>query len=114
MATTRFAYNFTNLLTFFTEGAQWRLPYGVSKIGITVMTYIFNKEYEKNDVLVLCVCPGFVSTDMNQHKGNLPVEEGTYTTRYLSMGDFDEIKNKNEYFWAEKKPWNWYNSFNKS
>nr|CAB3228067.1 carbonyl reductase [NADPH] 1-like [Phallusia mammillata] len=62
--------------------------YGVSKLGVTVMTRIHAKlmrEQGKNDVLVNACCPGWVRTDMAGPKATKSPEEGAETPVYLAL-----------------------------
>jgi len=56
--------------------------YGMSKVGVTVMSIIQQREIDeqgKEDVVVNACCPGYVSTDMSSHKGPLTIDEGAVT-----------------------------------
>jgi len=62
--------------------------YGVSKIGVTVMTRIFARrlrEENKNDILLNCCCPGWVRTDMAGPNAKLSPDEGAETPVYLAL-----------------------------
>jgi len=62
--------------------------YGVSKIGVTVMTFIHArrlKEQGKNDILLNCCCPGWVRTDMAGPKAPKTPDEGAETPVYLAL-----------------------------
>ncbi|XP_060075578.1 carbonyl reductase [NADPH] 1-like [Ylistrum balloti] len=62
-------------------------PYALSKIGITLMTFIQQREF-LNDVrpgiVVNTCCPGFVNTIMTSHRGTLSPDEGADTPLYLA------------------------------
>jgi len=58
--------------------------YGVSKIGVTVMTRIHARQLREKDILVNCCCPGLVRTDMNPRNPKSP-EEGAETPVYLAL-----------------------------
>ena len=53
--------------------------YVVSKVGVSALTIIQQRELDKDsreDLVVNCVHPGYVDTDMTSHTGNLTIEEG--------------------------------------
>ncbi|KAI4305821.1 hypothetical protein L6164_029164 [Bauhinia variegata] len=59
------------------EANGWNkmLPaYGISKSCLNAYTRVLAKKYP--DMLINCVHPGFVNTDMNWHTGTMTVEEG--------------------------------------
>lgn len=61
--------------------------YGNSKIGVTLMSFVQQKEFDKDpreDIIVNACCPGMVATDMsgNQGKG---IDEGADTPLYLAL-----------------------------
>ncbi|KAK3719843.1 hypothetical protein RRG08_040145 [Elysia crispata] len=62
--------------------------YGVSKIGVTVMSLIQQREMDKkgaDDIVINACCPGYVDTDMTSHKGKLTIDEGAETPVFLAM-----------------------------
>jgi len=62
--------------------------YGVSKIGVTVMTRILARRLRdsgNNDVLLNCCCPGWVRTDMAGPKATLSPDQGAETPVYLAL-----------------------------
>lgn len=62
--------------------------YGMSKVGMTVMTMIQQREFDKkgaDDIVVNACCPGYVDTDMSSHKGTLTIDEGAETPVYLAL-----------------------------
>ncbi|KAL3880693.1 hypothetical protein ACJMK2_032913 [Sinanodonta woodiana] len=63
--------------------------YGVSKIGVRVMSYIqakaFAHDSSRPDIIVNSCCPGYVSTDMSSHKGTKTIDEGAVTPLYLAL-----------------------------
>ncbi|GAU88105.1 hypothetical protein RvY_00861 [Ramazzottius varieornatus] len=62
--------------------------YPMSKIGVTALTRIqqrmFDQERPGDDIIVNAVCPGYVATDMTQHKGVLTVMQGADTPVYAA------------------------------
>jgi len=63
--------------------------YGVSKIGVTLMTPIqqANMDLDKSrtDVIINACCPGYVATDLNNFSGVKTVDEGADTPVYLAL-----------------------------
>ena len=57
-------------------------PYGLSKIGVTIMSRIhanWLKEHGKQDILLNCCCPGWVHTDMGGPRAPKTPDEGAQT-----------------------------------
>uniref|UniRef100_A0A0B7ATQ6 carbonyl reductase (NADPH) n=1 Tax=Arion vulgaris TaxID=1028688 RepID=A0A0B7ATQ6_9EUPU len=87
----------SSLMKIFVQAAQDKTlekegfpesAYGVSKIGVTVMSLIQQKELDKQgkeDVVVNACCPGYVDTDMSSHKGHLTIDQGAETPVYLAL-----------------------------
>ena len=62
--------------------------YGVSKLGVTVMSRIHAKwlrEQGKNDVLLNACCPGWVKTDMAGPNAPKTPDQGAETPVYLAL-----------------------------
>ncbi|CAC5403799.1 CBR1 [Mytilus coruscus] len=62
--------------------------YGMSKVGVTVMSFIQQRELNsdpREDIVVNACCPGYVDTDMSSHKGTKTIEQGADTPVYLAM-----------------------------
>lgn len=59
------------------EAGGWSLmlpSYSISKATLNAYTRVLAKRYP--NMLINCVHPGYVNTDINWHTGPLPVEEG--------------------------------------
>ncbi|KAK2177136.1 hypothetical protein NP493_616g00025 [Ridgeia piscesae] len=84
--------------------------YGVSKIGVTVMTPIQQAELDadetRSDLVVNCCCPGYVDTDMTSHKGLKTIDEGAETPLYLALLPPNSTQPRGEYV-SEKKVVKW-------
>ena len=83
--------------------------YGMSKVGLTVLTRLQQKQFDKDpreDIVVSALCPGYVNTDMTSHKGFLTPEQGAETPIFLALlpENFNGPKGD---FWAEKKVFDW-------
>lgn len=63
--------------------------YGVSKLGVTLMTFIQqhvqDADTSKADIVINACCPGYVDTDMSSHKGTKTIDEGADTPLYLAL-----------------------------
>jgi len=62
--------------------------YGVSKMGVTAMSIIqqrdIDKDRSRSDIVINAACPGYVDTDMSSHKGTKTIDEGADTPLYLA------------------------------
>ena len=83
--------------------------YGVSKIGVTVMSRIharWLREQGKNDVLLNACCPGWVKTDMAGPKATKTPDEGAETPVYLAMLPIGETEPHGQLLWDKTvQPW---------
>nr|CAB3228058.1 carbonyl reductase [NADPH] 1-like [Phallusia mammillata] len=64
------------------------MPYGVSKIGVAVVSKILAKQLQnmgKKDVLLNSCCPGWVHTDMGGPKAPKTPKQGAETPVYLAL-----------------------------
>jgi len=63
------------------------LPYGMSKLGFTVMTKILarNLKEQGRDVLLNNCCPGWVKTDLGGSKASRTPDQGADTPVYCAM-----------------------------
>ena len=53
--------------------------YEVSKVGLSTLTRVQQRHFDQDsrpDLIVNCVHPGFVDTDMTNHVGGVPIEQG--------------------------------------
>lgn len=57
--------------------------YCVSKAAVTAYTRLLAKKYPK--MLINCVCPGWVKTDLSNHSGPLRPEEGAKSPVRLAL-----------------------------
>ncbi|XP_078686747.1 carbonyl reductase [NADPH] 1-like isoform X1 [Branchiostoma floridae x Branchiostoma belcheri] len=79
--------------------------YGMSKIGLIVLTFIQAREMEKDpreDILVNCVCPGWCKTDMTGY--DLPTRtaaQGADTAIFLALIQPKESQGQ---FFYDRKP----------
>jgi len=63
------------------------LPYGMSKLGFTVMTKILarNLKEQGRDVILNSCCPGWVQTDLGGPKASRTPDQGADTPVYCAM-----------------------------
>ena len=83
----------------FAEAGWPQSAYGVSKIAVTVATYIQQRQLSsdktRKDLVVNACCPGYVKTDMSSHKGPKSVEDGADTLVYLAtLPENTEVRGK--------------------
>ncbi|XP_071180744.1 carbonyl reductase [NADPH] 3-like [Mytilus galloprovincialis] len=69
-----------------------QFAYGVSKLGLNRLTSILQRDMsaDQRQILVNSCCPGYVDTDMSDHKGLLTVDQGADTPVYLALLPADE------------------------
>ncbi|KAG5885578.1 hypothetical protein JTB14_003776 [Gonioctena quinquepunctata] len=82
--------------------------YLVSKVGLTALTFIqqrlFDGETPYRNISVNAVHPGYVSTDLVDHKGPLTVEEGARVPLLVAL----ESDCKGKYVWCDGREVDWY------
>ena len=80
--------------------------YAVSKAGLIGATMALARaEKEKGSkVLINCLCPGYVNTDMTKGNGTKTPDEGAQTPVMLALSD---IKGVTGEFWQNEKPIKW-------
>jgi 3-oxoacyl-[acyl-carrier protein] reductase len=64
-------------------GNKGQANYAASKAGLIGLTKSVAKEYASRNILVNCVAPGFVETDMT---GGLPVEARASLLQQIALG----------------------------
>ncbi|KAK7579803.1 hypothetical protein V9T40_000432 [Parthenolecanium corni] len=84
--------------------------YVVSKVGVSALTRIQQREFDKDsrkDIIVNSVHPGYVDTDMTSHKGPLTIEEGAVAPLYCALLPENTDKPKGDYVWLDKRIIDW-------
>lgn len=84
--------------------------YNVSKVGVTALTLIQQRQFEKDlrsDIIVNAVHPGYVDTDMTNHKGPMTPEQGALAPVYLCLLPKDTAEPKGQMVWADKNVVDW-------
>ncbi|XP_075747524.1 carbonyl reductase [NADPH] 1-like [Rhipicephalus microplus] len=93
------------------EEKGWgRSAYNASKVGITVLSFIQQREFDadpREDLVVNAVHPGYVDTDMTSHKGPLTPDQGADAPTYLAMLPPNVKSPKGEFVWNDRTvtPW---------
>jgi len=84
--------------------------YAVSKVGVSAMTRIQQREMDKirpyDGILINHVHPGYSTTDLTEHKGFFTPEEGSEAPTYLALLPKDS-KLKGAYIWCDKTELDW-------
>ena len=62
-----------------------KMVYSISKLAINLFAGVLSRspEIKAKNLQVYTLCPGYVSTDMNGHKGHLTIDQGAETPLYL-------------------------------
>ncbi|CAG8653431.1 3078_t:CDS:2, partial [Cetraspora pellucida] len=86
-----------------------RQAYGVSKVGVTIMTRILGRRADKegNNIKVFACCPGWVKTDMTSNNATLTPDQGAETPVFLSLDETIVPKSPNGTFWFDKHIGEW-------
>ncbi|KAK5644712.1 hypothetical protein RI129_006012 [Pyrocoelia pectoralis] len=83
--------------------------YVISKVGVSALSIVqqrlFDKESEKRNIIVNSVHPGYVDTDMTNHKGVLTIEEGAKAPLYLALEDHGL---RGQYVWNDNSVVDWF------
>jgi len=104
----------SKLVQEFIESAQrgtnqadgWGISaYTVSKVAVSALTFIQNRQYWARGISINCVHPGYVDTDMSSHKGHFSVERGCLAPLYLALEA--PIDLKGVYMWHDKRVVDW-------
>ncbi|KAK9720677.1 short chain dehydrogenase [Popillia japonica] len=82
--------------------------YHVSKVGVSALTRVHqklvNEEYRDKNISINSVHPGYVNTDMTDHRGVLTPEEGAKSALFAAL----EAKNlKGQYIWNDNRIVEW-------
>ncbi|CAN7997392.1 unnamed protein product [Ixodes hexagonus] len=93
------------------ENGWGRSAYNISKVGVTVLSFIQQRDFDKDprsDLVVNAVHPGYVDTDMTSHKGPLTPDQGADAPTYLALLPPNVKSPRGEFVWNDRKvtPWN--------
>ncbi|KAK4011557.1 hypothetical protein OUZ56_020675 [Daphnia magna] len=89
--------------------------YIVSKVGISALTRIHQRQFDQDlreDLAVNCVHPGYVITDATFQKGEKTIQEGAEAACWLAMlppSSPDNVVPKGAYVWHDKQLVDWVN-----
>lgn len=84
--------------------------YCVSKVGLTALTFIYQKEFNKDsrpDIVINAVHPGYVDTDMTSHKGPLTPDQGAEAPVYAALLPKNVDKPRGQFIWNDKSIVEW-------
>jgi len=85
--------------------------YVVSKVGVSCLTRIqqrtIDAERGDEDIIVNCVHPGYVDTDMTSHKGPLTPEEGARSSVFAALIPPGAASPKGAYIWYDNQVVDW-------
>jgi len=80
--------------------------YAISKVAVSALTFIQNREYGPKGISLNCVHPGYVDTDMTSHMGPLTIEQGAAAPLYLALDAPQSVKGV--YMYHDKTIVNWF------
>merc|ERR1712071_114154 len=85
-------------------------PYIVSKIAVAALTRIQQREFDQDsrqDIVVNCVHPGYIKTDMTFNQGPLSPEQGAVAPTWLALLPKNVEKPRGDYVWLNKQIVDW-------
>merc|ERR1712136_94312 len=85
-------------------------PYIVSKIALTALTVIQQREFDQDpreDLVVNAVHPGYIATDMTAQQGNLSTIEGAVAPTWLALLPKNVEEPRGGYVWLDKQIVDW-------
>jgi carbonyl reductase 1 len=93
------------------EAEGWpNSAYSVSKAGVSALSFIQQRAFDadpREDLVVNAVHPGYVDTDMSNHKGPLTIEQGAEAPLYLALLPPDVKSPRGCFVWRNKAVVNW-------
>uniref|UniRef100_A0A1B6FR44 carbonyl reductase (NADPH) n=1 Tax=Cuerna arida TaxID=1464854 RepID=A0A1B6FR44_9HEMI len=84
--------------------------YNVSKVGLSALTFAQQRQFDTDPrpgLIVNCVHPGYVDTDMTSHMGPRTIEQGADAPVYLALLPDGPDVIKGQYVWSDRKVANW-------
>jgi carbonyl reductase 1 len=85
-----------------------KTAYQTSKVALTALTRIQQRDARDN-ILINAVHPGFVDTDMTNHKGHLTPDQGADAPAYYAMIPTDATEPRGAMIWFDRKIVDWIN-----
>ncbi|XP_023942161.2 carbonyl reductase [NADPH] 1-like [Bicyclus anynana] len=80
--------------------------YRVSKIALSAVTMVHQREFESKNISINSMHPGLVRTDLTSGAGFFSIEEAAETLVYLALDAPQSLKGA--YVWFDKKVLDWY------
>ncbi|XP_023942160.2 carbonyl reductase [NADPH] 1-like [Bicyclus anynana] len=80
--------------------------YRVSKIALSAITMVHQREFESKNISINSMHPGLVRTDMTLGYGTLSTDEAAETPVYLALDAPQSLKGA--YVWHDKRVLDWY------
>ncbi|XP_023942163.2 carbonyl reductase [NADPH] 1-like [Bicyclus anynana] len=80
--------------------------YRVSKIALSAVTMVHQREFESKNISINSMHPGLVRTDMTSGSGFFSTDEAAETPVYLALDAPQSLKGA--YVWFDKKVLDWY------
>ncbi|CAH1404201.1 unnamed protein product [Nezara viridula] len=93
-----------------TEAGWQNSAYGVSKVAVSALTRIQNREFledSREDIVINHVHPGYVVTDMSSQQGLLTVEQGADVPTYAALLPAGTTSPKGDFLWHGRKIIDW-------
>uniref|UniRef100_A0A1B6ITF8 carbonyl reductase (NADPH) n=1 Tax=Homalodisca liturata TaxID=320908 RepID=A0A1B6ITF8_9HEMI len=84
--------------------------YNVSKVGLSALTFAQQRQFDTDPrpgLVVNCVHPGYVDTDMTSHKGPRTIEQGADAPVYLALLPDSPDVIKGQFVWYDRKVADW-------
>ncbi|KAG8253769.1 carbonyl reductase [NADPH] 1-like [Homalodisca vitripennis] len=84
--------------------------YNVSKVGLSALTFAQQRQFDTDPrpgLIVNCVHPGYVDTDMTSHKGPRTIEQGADAPVYLALLPDSPDVIKGQFVWYDRKVADW-------
>jgi len=81
-----------------------KTAYGVSKVGMSMLTRILARDNKTSGVLINACCPGYVRTDMAGPSASKSPAEGAETPVFLALAPAGTA---NGVFWSDKRQSDW-------
>lgn len=94
-----------------TEAGWPNSAYGVTKIGVAKLSFLqhlaLSHDQMKEDLVVNCVHPGYVNTDMSSGKGPLTVEQGARSAIYCALLPPNVPEPRGQFVWDDCQIIDW-------
>lgn len=85
--------------------------YGVTKIGVSKLSFLqhaaLSRDETREDLVVNCVHPGYVNTDMSSGKGPLTIEQGARSAVYCALLPANVERPRGQFIWDDCQIVDW-------